>query len=336
MPNFSALPTFVQVPAFALFVEASSALRALSAARARSDSTDAIEQDCPSQNDLRGNTVVTSHPVLQAVLAATFLALSPFAQAQSLAQEPAYGLSGRIGFGVATMPTYEGSPNSRTLAGPELALSYRSRDWGTVEFGQRGLIWNAVEADRFRFALVAQFDPGRKDKDTSTLNPTPGDKRLAGMGNVQASTEVGVGIGYGPVMLVARQSLSDRGPKGTQADLSVDMPWSLSDRFALRFGLGATWANRDYMQTYFGVTAAQAQATSFSVYTPKSGLRKVEVSVGAEYTVAPKWKLQANLAISHLGDVAAKSPLVGRLGSKGSDDDRRFGGFVSLGVARAF
>jgi outer membrane scaffolding protein for murein synthesis (MipA/OmpV family) len=90
------------------------------------------------------------------------------------------------------------------------------------------------------------------------------------------------------------------------------------------------------MQTYFGVTAAQAQSTLFSVYRPKSGLRKVEVSVGAEYAVAPKWKLQANLAISHLGDVAAKSPIVGRLGTKGSDDDRRFGGFVALGVVHEF
>ena len=245
-------------------------------------------------------------------LAATLLALPAPVQAQSVSLEPAYGFSGRIGLSVATVPTYEGSPNRRTLAGPDLTLNYRSRDWGTVEFGQRGLIWNAVEVGRFRFALVAQFDPGRKDKDTSTLNPTPGDKRLAGMGNVQASTEAGVGIGYGPVMLVARQSLSERGPKGAQADLTIEFPWSLSDRLSLRFALGATWANRDYLQTTFGVTAAQAQATSFSVYTPKSGCRKVDASVGAEYAIAPRWKLQANVSFTQLGDVAAASPLVGR------------------------
>ena len=277
----------------------------------------------------------------QAALAATFLALCPPAQAQSVSQavsqQPAYGFSGRIGLTVVSMPTYEGSPNTRTLAGPDLTLSYRSREWGSVEFGQRGLMWNAVEAGRFRFALVAQFDPGRKDKDPSTLDPTPGDKRLAGMGNVQASTEAGVGVGWGPVMLVARQALSERGAKGAQVDMSVDVPWSLTDRLNLRFGVGATWANSDYMQTYFGVTPAQARATSFAVYTPKSGLRKVEVSVGAEYALAPKWKLQANLAISHLGDVAAKSPLVGRLGTTGtSDDDRRFGGFVALGMVYEF
>jgi outer membrane scaffolding protein for murein synthesis (MipA/OmpV family) len=86
----------------------------------------------------------------------------------------------------------------------------------------------------------------------------------------------------------------------------------VSDRFALRFAVGATWANRDYMQTYFGVTAAEAQATSFSVYTPKSGCRKVDASVGAEYAMASSWKLQANVGFSRLGDDAAASPLVGR------------------------
>ena len=271
-----------------------------------------MEGDCPFEHDPHGNTAMTLVTAMQAGIAAAFLALCPPVQAQSVSPEPAYGFSGRIGLGVATVPTYEGSPNRRTLAGPELTLSYRSRDWGTVEFGQRGLIWNAVEAGRFRFALVAQFDPGRKDRDTSTLNPTPGDKRLAGMGNVQASTEAGVGLGYGPVMVVARQSLSERGPKGAQVDMTVEIPWSLSDRLGLRFALGATWANRDYLQTYFGVTAAQAQATSFSVYTPKSGCRKVDASVGAEYAIASNWKLQANVGFSRLGDDAAASPLVGR------------------------
>ena len=249
---------------------------------------------------------------MQAVLVASMVALCPLAQAQSGSQEPAYGLSGRIGLGVATMPTYEGSPHRRTRPDPDLTLRYRSHDWGSVEFGQQGLFWNAVEAGQFRLALVAQFDPGRKDKTPSRFDPTPGDKRLAGMGAVPTSTEAGVGIGYGPVMVVARQSLSERGPKGAQVDMKVEVPWSLSNRLDLRFAFGATWANRHYMQTHFGVTPAQAQATSFSVYTPKSGCRTVEASVGAEYALAPNWKLQANLGFSQLGDVAAASPIVSR------------------------
>lgn len=110
-----------------------------------------------AEHDRHGDTALPLVTATQAVLAATFLALCPPVQAQSASPELAYGLSGRIGLGVATVPTYEGSPNRRALAGPDLSLSYRSRNWGTVEFGQRGLFWSAVEAGRFRFALVAQF-----------------------------------------------------------------------------------------------------------------------------------------------------------------------------------
>lgn len=67
----------------------------------------------------------------------------------------------RHGSTSVTVSTYEGSPNRSTLAGLDLMLSYRIRIWGTIEFGQRGRFWNAVEAGRFRFTLVAQFDSGR-------------------------------------------------------------------------------------------------------------------------------------------------------------------------------
>lgn len=60
---------------------------------------------------------------MQSVLAAALLALCPLVHAQSVSTEPAYGLSGRIGLNVVSMPTYAGSPNIRTLAGPDLSVA---------------------------------------------------------------------------------------------------------------------------------------------------------------------------------------------------------------------
>ena len=274
----------------------------------------------------RRKSAARSSRTPQAAIAAAFLALCPLAHAQSASPTPPAGFSGRIGAGVATMPTYEGRANSRTLMLPEVAFSYRSRDWGSVEFDQRGLTWNAVESGRFRFAVVAQFDLGRKDRDPSVLDPTPGDEGLAGMGDVRSSTEAGFGIGYGPLMVVARQSLGQRGSKGAQVDMRIGHAWALSDRLDLRLALDATWADRDYMQAYFGITAAQAQATSFAEYRPKAGCRKVEASLDGEYAIAPRWTLHANLGFSRLGDDAAASPLVGR----------RNGTSAGLGLAHAF
>ena len=127
---------------------------------------------------------------------------------------------------------------------------------------------------------------------------------------------------FAPTIYLTRANLrSSPGPQVEKYAICLDGPQE-----GYRFALGATWADRDYMQTYFGVTAAQAQATSFSVYTPKSGSRKVDASVGAEYAMASSWKLQANLAISRLADVAAASPIVGR----------RNGASAALAVAYEF
>ena len=269
----------------------------------------------PTKPRLRANAAV-----------AALLLLSPLAQAQPQPPEPAQGLSGRIGLMLATTPTHEGSPNRRTIVAPDLALTYRSREWGTVEFGQRGLSWTAVESGRFRLVLVAQFDAGRKTKDPAALDPTPGDKRLAGLGPVSSSTEAGIGLGVGPVMVVARQSLGDRGAKGAQVDMTLELPWALSDRLSLRAALVATWADRDVMQTHFGVTAVQARATPFPAYSPKSGCRKVEASLGAEFVLAPRWSLQGTLSVTQLGEGAAASPLVAR----------RSATSAAVGVAYAF
>jgi MipA family protein len=262
---------------------------------------------------------------LQALACAAVLVLCAPVVAQSSAQDSLYGLSGSIGIGVSTTHTYEGSPNRRTLAGPDFTLSYRTQDWGSLELGQRGLVWQAVEVDDFKVGLAAGFDPGRKAKDTSAGDPTPGDKRLAGMGDVRASAEGGVIVGYGPLSLLARRSIGDRGHKGAQVDVTVEFPLALTQTVGVRFGAGLAWADKRFTQAYFGVTPEQALASGFRAYTPKAGVRKFELSAGAEYAFSD-WKLQGSLTLTRLTGDAADSPLVERKSSPSA----------SLGVAYAF
>jgi outer membrane scaffolding protein for murein synthesis (MipA/OmpV family) len=262
----------------------------------------------------------------QAVLVGLLLFAFESAMAQTPPNEGKLGLSGSIGLGVASMPSYEGSPNRRTLAVPYFTMNYRTRDWGEVSVGQYGLVWQAVEAGDLRLGLVANPDAGRKDRKPSKLNPSPGDKRLAGMGEVRESTEAGVLAGYGPFSLLARKSLGKRGHKGTQVDLSVAWPFKVSDNIDLSLGAGLTWADKNYMQTYFGVTPAQSLASGFRAYTPKAGVRKFDLSVNAEYALAQDWRLQGSLALTQLTGDAADSSLVARKSNPS----------MSLGIAYVF
>lgn len=248
------------------------------------------------------------------------------AMAQTSPGQGKPGLTGSIGMGVASMPTYEGSPNRRSLAVPWVTLNYRTQDWGQVSLGQDGLVWQAIEAGDLRLGLVANPDAGRKDRKPSGMNPTPGDPRLAGMGEVRASTEAGVLVGYGPFSLQARKSLGNRGHKGTQVDLGVAWPLMTSDKAAVTLGAGLTWADKDYMQAYFGVTPAQSRASGFRAYTPKAGVRKFDLSVNTEYALTPDWKLQGSLLLTQLTGDAAHSPLV----------KRKFNPSLAVGVAHVF
>lgn len=252
---------------------------------------------------------------LQAIACGTLLAHGAFAAEQDKGQDPPPGLSGSIGIGALVTSTYEGSPNRRTLVGPDISLSYRSKDWGTFEMGQRGLIWQALEVGDLRFGLAAGFDPGRKTKKSGMADPTPGDKRLVGMGDVRSSAEVGVLMGYGSLSLMVRKAASDRGHDGALVDLSVGCPIAVTDNLGLRIGANLNWADKHYMQTYFGVTPEQARASGFTAYTAKAGLHKFGISVGAEYEFVKDWKLQSAVTLARLLGSAKDSPLVERKSS---------------------
>lgn len=281
-----------------------------------------------SQNHKRisVSSAITASVALQAIACTAVLVLVLPAAAQGKSADGPYGFSGSVGLGAIATKTYEGSPNRRTVVGPDITLSYRTKEWGSVELGRRGLVWQALEAGDFKLGLAAGFDPGRKTKDTSTGDPTPGDKRLAGLGDVRASPEAGVLLGYGPFSLLVHKSVSDRGHKGAQVDLNAEWPLAVTDKVGVRFGAGLTWADKRYTQTYFGVTPAQALASGFRAYSPKGGVRKFDVSVGAEYAFVKDWKLQGTLAVSQLTGNAADSPLVARKSSPSA----------SMGIAYVF
>lgn len=248
----------------------------------------------------------------QAIACAAVCVLAAPAAAQGSPGEAPLGWSHSLAIGALTLPTYEGSPNRRTLVGPDLTVSYRSRGGSTLELGSRGLVWQALELGDLRLGLVGAFDPGRKTRRMKATNPTPGDERLAGLGDVRASAEAGVLLGYGPVSLQARKALGDRGHQGTRVELSLGWPLALTDKLGLRLGAGLHWADEHYQQAYFGVTPKQAQASAFKAFTPRAGWYRAEASVGAEYEWAKDWKLQGSLGFSRLAADAAASPLVAR------------------------
>jgi MipA family protein len=223
--------------------------------------------------------------------------------------DTASGWSGSVGVGAAYAPTYAGSPNERTFAVPPISVSYRDSVLGTFALDLEGLSWTFLDDTSVRLGVLVGFDSGRESRTRGSDLFKFGDDRLSGMGDVESSAEAGVMAGYGPITLIARKAIGDRGHAGFIADLSFDWSFDLSDKFGIAAGVGTRWADQKYQQAYFGVTQAQATASRFQSYTPEEGFVHGNVNIGLEYRFSAAWSAQARVNFEHLIEQSRASPL---------------------------
>ena len=78
------------------------------------------------------------------------------------------------------------------------------------------------------------------------------------------------------------------------------------------------WGDTTYMQTYFGVSPAEAAASPVidTPYAPRGGRRYLGAGAGLSYRFNPSWQVNANAGFHRLDDVAANSPIVRLIGSR--------------------
>nr|WP_267877731.1 MipA/OmpV family protein [Duganella guangzhouensis] len=211
------------------------------------------------------------------------------------------------GGGLAVMPTYEGSDKSRTIPTPFVRAVYDDM----LSIGVDGV--NAYwRLDGFRVGAGLTFNGGRKDHESNGIIQS-GDDRLRGMGDISAAPGFKIFVAddiYGVNVSSAVTKFSGTDNKGVVANIGAGVPFKLSQDLTVTAHVDATWANRDYMQTFFGVTATQSANSGFSQFTPKSGLKDAEFGVRAEYRLDPHWFISANVGVKRLEGDAAKSPLI--------------------------
>lgn len=259
----------------------------------------------------------TTPLVLPAIaLPATALALAlctAAAQAQdidSIRQMPAAegpGTStgtgqGIVGLGMASGPRFPGADDTRTRLLPVLGYQW-ANGWFASTLGGVGVNLSSTPGLQYGPRLTVDF--GRRE---ST------DAALRGMGNVQASAELGGFVHYRVVdALTLHADLragSGEDHKGVRMDLGAGYGFQLAPGMRLRLGASTTVANQAYAQTHFGVTAGQSASSGYALYTPKAGFQDVRASVGLNVALAPRVMLSTALTSTTLLGDAKDSPLV--------------------------
>lgn len=249
------------------------------------------------------------------VAAADAEAPPPAAAAPEPAPAPAPAVwEGAIGLSANYRPEYSGASQKVGKLTPALFLRY-GRFTITNASGfvtrraddvVRGLGLDLVNDSRLRVNLALRFDAGRHENTSAALK---------GAGNIESTVRARINVGWrfeGPWRLGASWSVDALGRGGGNVgDVSGAWEHHLSPATVLTAGLTLSAAGDRYMQSYYGISDAQAARTGYPVYTPNAGLRDVAGTVGFRTNLGDDWIWLGGVGATRLVGPAARSPLTG-------------------------
>jgi outer membrane scaffolding protein for murein synthesis (MipA/OmpV family) len=211
-----------------------------------------------------------------------------------------------IGGGALYAPTYLGSDHYEVDPIPLFDLRYADRFFLST---RDGIGLNLVEpGSNWRAGPVVKYRAARDQDDDSALR---------GMGDVDAAGEAGGYVHYDlrPFSMGAELRQGFGGHDGVIGDLFVNWSTKLSDSLMLTVGPKATIASRDFTETYFGVSAAQAARTGYRAYSPDGPYISYGLSASLRYRINDYLSLGGFAGIDRIAGDAADSPLVDQAGS---------------------
>ena len=227
------------------------------------------------------------------------------------------------GLGVMSAPRYLGSDRHRMEVLPFIEASYRT-EWGTLglteDEGTPSLRWGFSPNPNSTIGLQLGWAQGRKEKDDR--------KNLSGLGDIKSTVEYGLFANHQIDNFEFKMSInkgSSSGHDGLLFNIHAEHKYPLCDNLSLNTGLGMTWANRTYMQRYFGVSDQQSANSGLKTYEAGNGIRDIRASVGLNWTPAPNWLVLGGVEFSRLQGDAKDSPIV-----KKASQTRLMAGFAYL------
>ena len=211
-----------------------------------------------------------------------------------------------VAAGAAMQPTFHGSDRYRASPIPLVIIRWHD----TVSLGVDGLsiYWHH---NNLRLGGGVNYEGGRLDHETSGLLSS-GDNRLAGLGDVDAAIGLKGFVSYqwGPVYLDT-SATKYLGPqnKGLLVNIGASAPIALTDQFILRPHVAATWADNNYMRTFFGVSPVQASKSIFPVFDTGSGPEDLNAGLTVVYRLNKHWFWGADATATQYLAHAARSPI---------------------------
>ncbi|WP_018386939.1 MipA/OmpV family protein [Ancylobacter sp. FA202] len=203
-----------------------------------------------------------------------------------------------LGGGVLIAPTYEGSDEFDVQPVPFVTATLGEH----VTIDPRGVSVNVYSLGDLTLSGQLGYDTGRKQSDSDHLRGL-GDIDMGGVVGATLTYEWGAAEIYGSLERIVG------GSDGTQATLGFKLAHD-AGQFRVSAGVSTTWADEDYMQAYFGVTAAQSALSGLPRYEIGAGFKRVDLELAATYAFTEHWLVRGEVGLGYLLGDAADSPVV--------------------------
>ncbi|MDH3662423.1 MAG: MipA/OmpV family protein [Alphaproteobacteria bacterium] len=218
-----------------------------------------------------------------------------------------------LGAGVGIAPDYEGSDEYEAVPVLSARLDYGER---FLELRNTALRANILANGIIHAGPVINYRFERDDVDEDAVDD---------LDDVDDAIELGgfVGFSYQGWLgsITATQDVSD-GHDGYLIALKAGYRAKVLPSLAVTTIASGTYADDDYMDTYFGIDAGDAAASGLDEFDADEGFKDVGLTLNIDYEYGAGWGVTGIVAYTRLLDDAEDSPVVDDVG----DENQLFGG----------
>lgn len=215
-----------------------------------------------------------------------------------------------VGLGVGIAPDYQGSDDTTGGGAPFAKISFSTERY-LLLLGP-ALYANLLDHKVFRFGPVLNYRFGRDDD--------VDDEVVKKMTEIDGTFEAGLFGGMEFVnphnprqrFITSLEFLQDVGNEhdGFIANLSGRFWYPMTKAIDVTLGAAVSYADDDYMETYFGVDSIDSGRSALPVFNAGSGVKGVTIVPGAVMHLSESWHVGLGLRYEHLLGDAEDSPVV--------------------------
>ncbi len=219
-----------------------------------------------------------------------------------LLASPVWAANGMVGLGAGVAPDYEGSDDYQAVP---MFLYNQNFDSGRyIKLMGPNLKVNVLASKSYSLGPVLNYRSERNDVDNSQVDK---------MDKVDAALEAGV---FGGVAidnwLFDIEILADVSDAhdGYTVQPAAGYRWKVASTLTLTPKAFFTYANEDYMSTYFSVNSGNRGKSTLSDYNADAGIKDVGINLVANYAPWESWGLMGLVSYKKLVNDAKDSPIV--------------------------